>query len=180
VSMARSAARRKDARRELPKWGLALLMRPAKAAPGVPFVNSPLCQRPNVCVTNYRGVSDPVVPYKPPRLLSVYISRLRRGCRQVKGSGLRPQSSCSGYNRFTEGSDTLDLKQAKECDFAPYVDLVLTKSHMRVGRAGQIDTGEVGQLGYWLAAIEFAGFLVGGAATFLFIRGMARCGRQRN
>ena len=61
-------------------------------------------------------------------------------------------------------------------DFASYVDLVLTKSHMRVGRAGQIDTGEVGQLGYALAAIEFAGFLVGGAATFLFIRGMARCG----
>lgn len=61
-------------------------------------------------------------------------------------------------------------------DFASYVDLVLTKSHMRLGRAGQIDTGEVGQFGYWLAAIEFAGFLVGGAATFLFIRGMARCG----
>jgi hypothetical protein len=60
-------------------------------------------------------------------------------------------------------------------DFASYVDFVLTKSHMRVGRAGQINTGEVGQLGYALAAIEFAGFLVGGAATFLFIRGMARC-----
>jgi hypothetical protein len=61
-------------------------------------------------------------------------------------------------------------------DFASYVDLVLTKSHMRVGRAGQIDTGEVGQLGYVLAVIEFAGFLVGGAVTFLFIKGMARCG----
>lgn len=61
-------------------------------------------------------------------------------------------------------------------DFAQYVDLVLTKSHMRVGRAGQIDTGEVGQFGYWLAAIEFAGFLVGGAVAFIFIRGMARCG----
>jgi hypothetical protein len=86
------------------EMGLALLMRPAKAAPGVPFVNSTLCQRPNVCVTNYRGVPDPVVPYEPPCLLSVYISRLRRGCRQVKGSGLRPQSSCSGYNRFRSGS----------------------------------------------------------------------------
>ena len=59
--------------------------------------------------------------------------------------------------------------------FASYVDLVLTKSHMRVGRAGQIDTGEVGQFGYALAAVEFAGFLIGGAATFLFIKGMARC-----
>ena len=50
-------------------------MRPAKAAPGVPFVNSPLCQRPNVCVTNCRGLSDPVVPYEPPCLLTVYIFR---------------------------------------------------------------------------------------------------------
>jgi hypothetical protein len=61
-------------------------------------------------------------------------------------------------------------------DFTSYVDLVLTTSHMRVGRAGQIDTGEVGQLGYALAAIEFVGFLIGGATTFLFIKGMARCG----
>ncbi|MGH7174900.1 MAG: hypothetical protein ACREGR_00890 [Minisyncoccia bacterium] len=61
-------------------------------------------------------------------------------------------------------------------DFASYVDLVLTKSHMRLGRAGQIDTGQVGQLGYALAAIEFAGFLVGGAAAFFLIKGMARCG----
>ena len=59
-------------------------------------------------------------------------------------------------------------------DFGSYVDLVLTKSHMRVGRAGH-DTGEVGQLGYARAAIESAGFLIGGAATFLFISGMARC-----
>ncbi len=61
-------------------------------------------------------------------------------------------------------------------DFASYVDLVLTTSHMRVGRGAQFDTGEVGQFGYWLAAIEFVGFLVGGAIAFLFIRGMARCG----
>ncbi len=61
-------------------------------------------------------------------------------------------------------------------DFASYVDLVLTTSHMRVGRGAQIDTGEVGQLGYALAAIEFVGFLVGGAMAFLFIKGMARCG----
>jgi hypothetical protein len=60
-------------------------------------------------------------------------------------------------------------------DLASYVDFVLTKSHMRVGRGGQIDTGEVGQLGYALAAIEFAGFLVGGVATFHFIGSMARC-----
>ena len=54
----------KGARRERPNWGLALLMRPAKAAPAVPFANLPLCQRPNVCVSNHRGISGPVVPCK--------------------------------------------------------------------------------------------------------------------
>jgi hypothetical protein len=59
-------------------------------------------------------------------------------------------------------------------DFASYVDLVLTKSHMRLGR-GAHDVGEVGQLGYPMALIEFVGFLVGGAATFALIKGMLRC-----
>src|ERR1700730_1534487 len=35
-------------------------------------------------------------------------------------------------------------------DFTSYVDLILTKAHMRVGR-GNVDTGEVGQMGYALA-----------------------------
>jgi len=59
-------------------------------------------------------------------------------------------------------------------DFASYVDLVLTKTRMRVGRGG-LDTGEVGQMGYALAGIEFIGFLIGGAATFFFIKGLPRC-----
>lgn len=59
-------------------------------------------------------------------------------------------------------------------DFASYLDLILTKAHMRVGRGG-IDTGEVGQMGYYLAGIEFVGFLIGGAATFFFIKGLPRC-----
>jgi hypothetical protein len=59
-------------------------------------------------------------------------------------------------------------------DFASYVDLGLTKTHMRVGRGG-IDTGEVGQMGYALAGVEFVGFLIGGAATFFFIKGLPRC-----
>jgi hypothetical protein len=59
-------------------------------------------------------------------------------------------------------------------DFASYVDLVLTKAHMRVGRAG-VDSGEVGQMGYALAGVEFVGFLFGGAATFFFIKGLWRC-----
>jgi hypothetical protein len=60
-------------------------------------------------------------------------------------------------------------------DFASYVGLVLTTSHMRVGRGAQFDASEVGQFGYALAAIEFGGFLIGGAIAFLFIKGMARC-----
>jgi hypothetical protein len=65
-------------------------------------------------------------------------------------------------------------KASDLADFASYVDLVLTKAHMRVGRGG-IDTGEVGQMGYALAGIEFVGFLIGGAATFFFIKGLPRC-----
>ncbi|MGA4191074.1 hypothetical protein ACI2UG_04410 [Ralstonia nicotianae] len=60
-------------------------------------------------------------------------------------------------------------------DFGSYVDLVLTKAHMRVGRGAGVDSGEVGQMGYALAGIEFVGFLIGGAATFFFIKGLWRC-----
>jgi hypothetical protein len=59
-------------------------------------------------------------------------------------------------------------------DFGNYLDVVLTNAHMRVGRGG-IDTGKVGQLGYLLAAVEFVGFLLGGAATFFFIKGLPQC-----
>jgi hypothetical protein len=45
---------------------------------------------------------------------------------------------------------------------------------MRVGRSG-VDTGEVGQLGYALAGLEFVGFLIGGVSTFFFIKGLSRC-----
>ncbi len=60
-------------------------------------------------------------------------------------------------------------------DFGSYADLVLTKAHMRLGRGAGVDSGEVGQMGYALAAIEFVGFLIGGAATFFFIKGLWRC-----
>jgi hypothetical protein len=58
----------RSARRERPNWGPALLMRPAKAAPVVPFVTLPLHWNPNACASDYRGISDPVVPFKPPCL----------------------------------------------------------------------------------------------------------------
>jgi hypothetical protein len=60
-------------------------------------------------------------------------------------------------------------------DFRSYVDLVLTKAHVRLGRGAGVDSGEVGQMGYPLAAIEFVGFLIGGAATFFLIKGLWRC-----
>jgi hypothetical protein len=60
-------------------------------------------------------------------------------------------------------------------EFSDYVDLALTKSHMRFGR-GARDVGEVGEMGYWLAAVEFVGFLVGGVATFGLITALPRCG----
>jgi hypothetical protein len=58
--------------------------------------------------------------------------------------------------------------------FQDYVDLVITKAHMRIGRA-QTDTGEVGQFGYWLAVVEFIGFLVGGFSAFAIVKDMPRC-----
>jgi hypothetical protein len=59
-------------------------------------------------------------------------------------------------------------------DFSTFVDVMLTKSHMRVTRAAR-DVGEVGQMGYLLALVEFVGFLIGGASMFGIIRGQLRC-----
>ena len=59
-------------------------------------------------------------------------------------------------------------------DFSSYVDLVLTKAHMRMGRGG-VRSPEVGEMGYYLAGLEFVGFLIGGAAMFFFIKGLPRC-----
>lgn len=65
-------------------------------------------------------------------------------------------------------------KASSVVDFRTYIDLALTKAHMRFGR-GAHDVGEVGEAGYYLAAIEFLGFLVGGAATLGIIKGMPEC-----
>ena len=42
-------------RRERPDWGLTQLMRPRRAAPGVPLVHQPLYWRPSVCDSNRCG-----------------------------------------------------------------------------------------------------------------------------
>jgi hypothetical protein len=65
-------------------------------------------------------------------------------------------------------------KVADFVGFRDFVDLSLTKAHMRFGK-GARDFGEVGQAGYWLAVVEFVGFLFGGGAAFALVRGMARC-----
>jgi hypothetical protein len=49
--------------------------------------------------------------------------------------------------------------------FARYLDITLTSAHYRVGR-GARDVGEIGEFGYWLAAIQFVGFLIGGLGVF--------------
>jgi hypothetical protein len=52
--------------------------------------------------------------------------------------------------------------------FRDYLDISLTQTHLRIGRAA-VDTGEVGSLGYWLAGIEFLGFIAGGVFVFLML-----------
>jgi hypothetical protein len=58
--------RMKGKRRKQPRWGLAQLMRPAKAASDVSFVCLPLCYPPNAIVQRSTRLLDPVVPFKPP------------------------------------------------------------------------------------------------------------------
>lgn len=52
--------------------------------------------------------------------------------------------------------------------FAEYLDISLTQTELRVGR-GATPTGPVGEFGYWLAIIEFVGFLVGGLFVVLML-----------
>lgn len=61
-------------------------------------------------------------------------------------------------------------------DFWTYVDLSLTKSHMRLGRARQ-DLGEAGDLGYLFILLKLGGFVLGAFFIFALIRGMAACPR---
>ena len=60
-------------------------------------------------------------------------------------------------------------KVADLVPFVQYLDISLTKAHFRIGRAAT-DTGEVGTFGYWMAVIQFVGFLVGGLAIFMFLK----------
>jgi hypothetical protein len=58
--------------------------------------------------------------------------------------------------------------------FWDYLDTYLRSMHLRAGRA-HIDTGELGEFGYWLALIEFAGFIIGGISVFLILQNYPSC-----
>ena len=70
-----------------------------------------------------------------------------------------------------------DGRQVSELvPFANYLAITLTSAHYRIGRA-LTDTGEVGTFGYWLAALQFLGFLAGGLSVFGFLRAKPVCGK---
>lgn len=54
--------------------------------------------------------------------------------------------------------------------FGDYLRIYITSAHMKIGRAFQADTGEVGSFGYWLAVIDFIGFLLGGLIAYFHLR----------
>jgi len=59
--------------------------------------------------------------------------------------------------------------------FWDYLDTYLKSMHLRAGHGAHIDTGEVGDFGYWLAALEFLGFIAGGLAIFLILQNYPSC-----
>ena len=59
--------------------------------------------------------------------------------------------------------------------FTRYLDVVLTTMRLRASRVPGIDSGEVGALGYGLAAIQFVGFLAGGVAVYLYLKTEPTC-----
>lgn len=59
--------------------------------------------------------------------------------------------------------------------FGQYLDVYLSTMHMRVGRGAQIDTGQVGTFGYFLAVLQFVAFILGGMACFVFLWSSPTC-----
>lgn len=73
---------------------------------------------------------------------------------------------------------TLYIDGVHVADFVPfesYMDIALTKQHLKVGRIGQFDAGEVGQGGYWLAVLDFLGFVVGGGFVYFLLLQTPSC-----
>ena len=65
-------------------------------------------------------------------------------------------------------------KVADLIPFGQYMDVTLTTAHYRIGR-GQTDTGEVGSMGYWIAGLQFVGFLLGGAWIYIYLKAKPVC-----
>jgi hypothetical protein len=59
-------------------------------------------------------------------------------------------------------------------NFELFMKITLTENHMRLGRGGR-DAGRVGEFGYFLAAAEFIGFLVGGLASYGILMKLDQC-----
>jgi hypothetical protein len=76
-----------------------------------------------------------------------------------------------GYSTFVldDGRRVSDM-----IPFGQYIEIILTSAHYRIGRA-MTDTGEVGSFGYWLAAFQFIGFLVGGVSVYGFLLAKPVC-----
>lgn len=71
------------------------------------------------------------------------------------------------------------VRVAEIASFGQYLDATLTTAHMRVGRGAGVDTGEVGSVGYWLAGLDFIGFLLGGGFVYLVLATHPACGKCR-
>jgi hypothetical protein len=66
------------------------------------------------------------------------------------------------------------IKASDVVPFLDYLNLVLTKAHYSVGR-GMHDVGEVGTMGYWIAGLNFVGFLLGGLSIFAILKSRLTC-----
>jgi len=66
------------------------------------------------------------------------------------------------------------IRVADRVGFFDYLDIRLTTTHLRIGRA-LIDTGEVGSFGYLLTLIQFVGFILGGMGAYFFLKVHPAC-----
>lgn len=73
--------------------------------------------------------------------------------------------------------ETLVVEGTRVADVVPfglYLDIMFTKTHMSVGRTG-VDAGEVGSFGYWLALLDFIGFIIGGVFVYVVLKSQLTC-----
>lgn len=74
--------------------------------------------------------------------------------------------------------ETLVVEGTRVADMVPfglYLDIMFTKTHISVGRTAGIDAGEVGSFGYWLAVLDFIGFVAGGVFVYIVLKNQLTC-----